>query len=654
MACRVWYLCWNLTCLEKITLMGNCQRAENLRTQEGGVSGVSSIKALPSLGGRLALMSGQIFLSYRRDDTAGFAGRLYDRLHDRFPQNKIFIDVDSIDPGLDFVEAIEANVGACDVLIAVIGKRWLVAANGEGRRRLDNPEDFVRLEIGTALKRDIRVIPVLVEGVLMPQPGELPDDLKLLTRRNAIEVSHTRFSADSERLASAVERALEKTATERREREQREQAAAEIRERQEKEQLNARRREHEELERLDAERLEKERLEAQQREKDRVEAEQRQKDRLVAERRQREEKEQLEHEPQAQPPSPVAPVAPSTPPAKPEADKASAETPKVVHPLLPKPSGPERVKSPPSSSGGSGGKSPSKQAIAFLAIAAVLVVGGLIYLVVRASQSPPPQPVPVAGVTPGPTVISTPGEEKAPPTPEVVVQPAAQPTAPVSVATPNLETITTPSAVFSLLASSTPQPTPSLTPSEAEWLAGKRYLDMKDFAKALPHLQKAADAGNADAMVGLGVLYENGQGVAQDYAKAREWYQKAADAGNADAMNNLGLLYQKGQGVTQDYAKAREWYQKAADAGDPIAMDNLGVLYRDGPGGAQDSKRPPTPATRPAGRIRTAGVSPKITPRRASGTKRPPMPATQMRSKRSPASTQSSNALGIPAWITGP
>jgi TPR repeat protein len=114
------------------------------------------------------------------------------------------------------------------------------------------------------------------------------------------------------------------------------------------------------------------------------------------------------------------------------------------------------------------------------------------------------------------------------------------------------------------------------------------------------------------------------------------------------------LLYQKGQGVTQDYAKAREWYQKAADAGDPIAMDNLGVLYRDGPGGAQDSKRPPTPATRPAGRIRTAGVSPKITPRRASGTKRPPMPATQMRSKRSPASTQSSNALGIPAWITGP
>src|SRR5271165_4262696 len=331
--------------------MGNCQRAENLRIQEGGVSGVPSIKALPSLGGRLALMSGQIFLSYRRDDTAGFAGRLYDRLHDRFPQNKIFIDVDSIDPGLDFVEAIEANVGASDVLIAVIGKRWLVAANGEGRRRLDNPEDFVRLEIGTALKRGIRVIPVLVEGVLMPQPGELPDDLKLLTRRNAIEVSHTRFSADSERLASAVERALEKTATERREREekerleaerreteakerieverrqkeeqeqlerlasavdralektaterrereQREQAAAEIRERQEKEQLNARRREHEELERLEAERLEKERLEAQQREKDRVEAEQRQKDRLV-ERRQREEKEQLEHEPQA-------------------------------------------------------------------------------------------------------------------------------------------------------------------------------------------------------------------------------------------------------------------------------------------------------------------------------------------------------------------
>jgi hypothetical protein len=97
-------------------------------------------------------MGGQIFISYRREDTAGHAGRLYDRLHDRFPQNKIFMDVDTIDPGMDFGAAIEASVSSCDVLIAVIGKRWLTSADEEGRRRLDHPEDFVRREIATALK----------------------------------------------------------------------------------------------------------------------------------------------------------------------------------------------------------------------------------------------------------------------------------------------------------------------------------------------------------------------------------------------------------------------------------------------------------------------------------------------------------------------
>jgi hypothetical protein len=137
---------------------------------------------------------------------------------------------------------VEQTVGSCDVMIAVIGKGWLTARDYEGQRRLDNPEDFVRIEIATALKRDIRVIPVLVDDASMPQSGDLPDDLKALVRRNALQLSHERFRTDSERLESAVERALEKTAAEHREREQREGSAAEIRERQEKEQLDARRR----------------------------------------------------------------------------------------------------------------------------------------------------------------------------------------------------------------------------------------------------------------------------------------------------------------------------------------------------------------------------------------------------------------------------
>jgi len=103
--------------------------------------------------------SGQIFISYRREDASYPAGRLYDRLSAHFPQNQIFIDVDTIEPGIDFVKALEESVGACDVLTAVIGKRRLMSCDQEGKRQLESPEDFVHIEIATALKRDIRVIP---------------------------------------------------------------------------------------------------------------------------------------------------------------------------------------------------------------------------------------------------------------------------------------------------------------------------------------------------------------------------------------------------------------------------------------------------------------------------------------------------------------
>ena len=127
-------------------------------------------------------MDGQIFISYRRGDSAASAGRLYDHLKGHFASNYIFMDVDNLDAGIDFVEAIGESVGSCDVLIAVIGDRWLISSDEEGRRRLDNSEDFVRVEIATALKRGIRVIPVLVEGASMPRPSDLPDDLKSLER----------------------------------------------------------------------------------------------------------------------------------------------------------------------------------------------------------------------------------------------------------------------------------------------------------------------------------------------------------------------------------------------------------------------------------------------------------------------------------------
>lgn len=243
-------------------------------------------------------MSGKVFVNYRRDDASHLAGRLYDRLAARFPKNQIFIDVDNLDPGVDFVEAIEQSVGSCDVLIAVIGRRWLSSSEAEGSRRLDNPDDFVRLEIATALKRKIRVIPVLVDGASMPRPSDLPDDLKSLLRRNAVEVTHTRFSVDSDRLIAAIERVFEKIAAEQRESEEKARVEAERREAEKNARLEAERRQREEQDRLETEqreREEKERLERE--EKERLAVERREtelKERLEAAQRQHAEKERLE------------------------------------------------------------------------------------------------------------------------------------------------------------------------------------------------------------------------------------------------------------------------------------------------------------------------------------------------------------------------
>ena len=150
-----------------------------------------------------------IFVSYRRDDASGHAGRLADRLVEHFGRKRIFMDIDTIEPGEDFVTVIENAVGSCEVLIAVIGQKWL-SATGSGR--LDNPNNFVRLEIGTALRRNIRVIPVLVQRASMPKPQDLPEDLLKLTRRNAIELSDLRWQSDVDQLIDVLERVLAKEA----------------------------------------------------------------------------------------------------------------------------------------------------------------------------------------------------------------------------------------------------------------------------------------------------------------------------------------------------------------------------------------------------------------------------------------------------------
>jgi formylglycine-generating enzyme required for sulfatase activity len=300
------------------------------------------------------------------------------------------MDVDTLDPVVDYVEAVEEVVGACDVLIAVIGNRWLTSSDRRGKRRLNTPEDLVRLEIATALKRGIRVVPVLVEGATMPEAGELPDDLKALVRRNALEIGHVRFDADSGLLVNAVERALGK--------------ATEQRERKENERLSAK---------------QQERLDREQREQEASAEIREQQEKEQSDARLREQ-ERLNHESQ-----PLSPVVPSTPPGKTEADETFAESPKLVYPVPP-----DAEKPPPSSPGGTGGKNPSKQVIAFLAIAAFLIVGGLIYLAIRPSQSPPLQPA-QASASPRMIVI-------APPAPVTTSLPVSRPSPLVS-ATPTKE-----------------------------------------------------------------------------------------------------------------------------------------------------------------------------------------------------------------------
>ncbi len=150
--------------------------------------------------------SGRVFISYRRQETAWPARQLYELLATRFGADKIFKDVDNIQPGEDFVEKIGEAVASCDVLLALIGPQWLDAADETGARRLEDPDDFVRLELTTALTRGVLVIPILVDGARMPPAARLPAELVPLTRRQAVEINPVGFTTD--RLLAALTEAL--------------------------------------------------------------------------------------------------------------------------------------------------------------------------------------------------------------------------------------------------------------------------------------------------------------------------------------------------------------------------------------------------------------------------------------------------------------
>ena len=151
---------------------------------------------------------GKVFISYRREDSAYAAGWLYDRLRERLGSGAIFKDIDNLRAGDDFVAEIVAAVQSSRVVLALIGKDWAMARDAAGARRLDDPDDFVRVELETALERGVRIIPVLVMGARMPAIDELPASLAPVVHRHALELSSGRFDGDVGGILDAVQASL--------------------------------------------------------------------------------------------------------------------------------------------------------------------------------------------------------------------------------------------------------------------------------------------------------------------------------------------------------------------------------------------------------------------------------------------------------------
>jgi hypothetical protein len=152
-----------------------------------------------------------LFLSYRQSDTLGQTGRLADALEARYGRDAVFRDIDSIEAGQRFEEVIERALAGCKVFLPLIGDDWLTVRGADGRRRLDDPRDFVRREVVAALARGIPVIPLLLEGARVPAATELPPELRPLLDHQALELSETRWDFDVGRLVEAIDRQLART-----------------------------------------------------------------------------------------------------------------------------------------------------------------------------------------------------------------------------------------------------------------------------------------------------------------------------------------------------------------------------------------------------------------------------------------------------------
>jgi hypothetical protein len=150
----------------------------------------------------------RIFINYRRSDSAGYAGRLYDYLEKYFGEERIFFDFDTIKPGVDFEQKIKSELDNSGAVLVLIGNQWLSIKDANGSRRLDDSHDYVRLEVETALTKSIPIIPILLQGVPMPSGNQLPEKLHELSRRNAIKLSDEHWNSDLGMLTAILKNVL--------------------------------------------------------------------------------------------------------------------------------------------------------------------------------------------------------------------------------------------------------------------------------------------------------------------------------------------------------------------------------------------------------------------------------------------------------------
>jgi len=471
-------------------------------------------------------MRGRVFISYRRDDAPGDARGVCDRLTRKLGKANVFMDVDKLLAGQRFDRELDKALSQCDVLVAVIGPRWMELLSEYAR---GGKPDYVRDEIAAALKRDTVVIPVLVgrEGHMppLPQRNELPEDIRDLTLYQKQGIAHESFGRDTDELIAAINTVLRGkrralplkgiaiggaaglalavavfgyrgdlitwSGTRPNAPQPRPSAegatvpailsqsksdadsAAEQAARQKAAEEEARRKAEDEAARKKA---------AADARKAAEDAVKRIADEQAAKRK-----------------------------AQDEADRKKAE---------------EEAKRKADEQAGIG------------------VVTDCDRL--AASPTDANRPPGVAGIDPG-----------------------------------RIDTNAAAAACDDAM-----RRYPAVT--RFIYQAGRVAEARKDYARAMELYRAAIAKSNAPAMYALGVLYNFGLGVAQDYAEARNWYEKAAALGESYAMTNLGFLYSEGQGVPQDHVEARKWYEKAAALGDAQAMYNLGILYNDGDGVAQD------------------------------------------------------------------